>query len=200
MIVFSCDGGSIVLPADGVALVDRADGGNLIINPPRPVWERSELTPDELTLWSFLVAATGQAMLAVLPQLAGGCINYWEAGNWALNAGAPPTGAKRAPDHRQVHLHLLGRAIAAVSPAWQWGEAPAFPKYAEREVWARANRRLSPAEAWAVVKRTAAVLEGRYGFMPDMMQVSSRCESCGHPFVALGGADARWCDECAELA
>jgi hypothetical protein len=27
MIVFSCDGGSIVLPADGVALVDRADGG-----------------------------------------------------------------------------------------------------------------------------------------------------------------------------
>ena len=33
-------------------------------------------------------------MIDVLPQLAGGCINYWEAGNWALNDEAEPKGAR----------------------------------------------------------------------------------------------------------
>ncbi|MGZ5446485.1 MAG: hypothetical protein ACXWLY_31685 [Thermoanaerobaculia bacterium] len=77
--LFTSSGGSIVLPE--LVLVDREDGGNLIVEPPRDVWERSELTAEELTLWSFLIAATGRAMLDVLPQLEGGCINYWEAGN-----------------------------------------------------------------------------------------------------------------------
>ena len=84
MKILSCIGGDVVLPDPLLVLVDRIDGGNLIVNPQRPVWERSELTALELTQWSYLVAATGRAMLDVLPQLAGGCINYWEAGNWAL--------------------------------------------------------------------------------------------------------------------
>jgi hypothetical protein len=36
-------------------------------------------------LWSFLVTAAGKAMLDVLPQLQGGCINYFDAGNWQLH-------------------------------------------------------------------------------------------------------------------
>ena len=62
-------GGSVVLPDAKLVLVDRRDGGNLIVNPPRDVWERSELTAAELIAWSCLVAATGRAMLDVLPQL-----------------------------------------------------------------------------------------------------------------------------------
>lgn len=90
--LFECPGGQVVLP--DLVLVDREDGGHLCVNPPRDVWERGELMPRELTLWSFLVAATGRAMLAVLPQLEGGCINYWEAGNWALNDKPSPRGRR----------------------------------------------------------------------------------------------------------
>ena len=80
-----------------------------MVSPPRSVWERGELAPTKLTFWSFLVTAAGQAMLEVLPQLQGGCINYWEAGNWALNHASEPVGLKQAKEHRRVHLHLLGR-------------------------------------------------------------------------------------------
>ncbi len=89
--LFSCSGGHLALPGKGAALVGREDGGNLLVNPPCEVRERVELTPDELKDWSFLVAAAGQAMLRTLPQLESGCINYWEAGNWALNFAAEPS-------------------------------------------------------------------------------------------------------------
>jgi len=151
-----------VLPAANLVLVDRADGGNLVVNPPRPVWERSCLTREELVQWSFLVAATAQAMLEVLPQLEGGCINYWEAGNWALNEGADPPGAKTAPAHRQVHMHLLGRSRFAKSPDWRWGEAPRFPAYADRLDWAASNARLTEAECEAVIARARVVLAEKY--------------------------------------
>src|SRR5829696_2875375 len=78
LVLFSCDGGDIVLPDARLLLVSRLDGGNLVVNPPRRVWERSALTPPELTRWAALVAAAGRAMLETLPQLEGGCINYWE--------------------------------------------------------------------------------------------------------------------------
>src|SRR4051812_18143968 len=119
--LFRCAGGEIVLPDLKLVLVDREDGGNLVVNPPREVWERSELTAGELTGWSFLVAAAGRAMLDALPQLRDGCINYWEAGNWALNDEAETSGPKRAAQHRKVHLHLLGRSPRAKSPSWEWG-------------------------------------------------------------------------------
>lgn len=133
------------------------------MNPPRPVWERSELTPAELTQWSFLVAATGRAMLEALPQLAGGCINYWEAGNWALNDAAEPAGPKSPRQHRRVHLHLLGRSPSATHPAWQWGEAPRFPPYAERLQWAASFEQLTRDECRAVVDRLEHILPETYG-------------------------------------
>ena len=87
-----CSGGTLVLPSAELLLATRTDGGNQVVNPPRPVWERSELTSDELARFSFLVAAAGRAMLDVLAQLDGGCVNYWEAGNWALNIWADTLG------------------------------------------------------------------------------------------------------------
>ena len=67
LVLFACDGGEVVLPDRNLLLLSRSDGGNLLVNPPRPVWERSELTAKELTQWSALVAATGRAMLDVSP-------------------------------------------------------------------------------------------------------------------------------------
>lgn len=159
--LFTSGGGSIVLPE--LVLVDREDGGNLIVDPPRVVWERSELTAEELTLWSFLIAATGRAMLDVLPQLEGGCINYWEAGNWALNDAAEPRGPKTARAHRRVHTHLLGRSPRARHPAWRWGEAPKFPDFVDRREWAAAFAPLNDAECRAVVGRAEELLREQYG-------------------------------------
>lgn len=154
--------GEIVLPDARLVLVSRLDGGNLIVNPAREVWERSKLTAKELTRWSFLVAATGRAMLDVLPQLEGGCINYWEAGNWALNEDAEPKGPKRAPEHRRVHLHLLGRSRTATDPSWRWGEAPKFPDFADRHAWAARNEQLTDDECRAIVARAEEILARDY--------------------------------------
>lgn len=160
--LLQCAGGSVTLP-DALVLVDRLDGGHLVVHPPRSVWERSALTRDELFAWAALVAATGGAMLEALPQLAGGCINYWEAGNWSLHDAAIPAGPKSTPAHRRVHLHLLGRSRAATHPSWQWGEAPAFPRFADRHAWAAPFKPLTKAECDAVVARTVDHLRTRYG-------------------------------------
>ncbi len=162
-ILLSTDGGHLVLPDRASLLVSRENGGNLVVNPPRSVWERSELTPAELTRFGFLVAAAGRAMLDVLPQLAGGCINYWEAGNWALNDEAEPKGGKVAQAHRKMHLHLLGRSPASTSAAWQWGESPRFPAFAEKDSWAAQFEPLTAHECRQVVERTLSLLRTKYG-------------------------------------
>lgn len=163
--LFRGAGGEIVLPASFV-LVDRKDGGHLCVNPPREVWERSELGADELTQWSFLVAATGRAMLEVLPQLRDGCLNYWEAGNWSLNEQADPIGPKIPRIHRKVHLHLLGRSRTAQSSAWQWGEAPKFPDFADRHIWAQDFEPLTQSECLGIVARAEEILRQVYGVEP----------------------------------
>ena len=165
MTLYSCDGGNIVLPGRGSVLVSRMDGGHLIVNPSRDVWERSELTRRELLQWSALVAAAGRAMLDVLPQLEGGCINYWEAGNWSLHDDAEPQGPKTARAFRKVHQHLLGRSPRATHPSWAWGEAPQFPRFAERLAWAAAFDPLTSEECAAIVTRVESLLRDVYA--PD---------------------------------
>jgi diadenosine tetraphosphate (Ap4A) HIT family hydrolase len=194
--LLACGGGHVALPARDLVLVDRRDGGNLIVNPPREVWERSELTPDELTRWSFLVAATGRAMLDTLPQLALGCINYWEAGNWALNDDAPPAGRKSGPAHRRVHLHLLGRSRDAAHPDWRWGEAPRFPDFARRHEWAKGFRRLEPAECEAVVVRAEALLRDVYGLDPAGILPRTACTRCGYTTPRRPGDPDSLCTDC----
>ena len=132
------------------------------MNPPREVWERGELTPIELVNWSFLVAATGKAMLEVLPQLAGGCINYWEAGNWALNDQADPPGRKDPRECRRVHLHVFGRNPNAGHPDWAWGESPVFPRYVDSKRWASQFTALGEDECAAVRARIEHLLEEKY--------------------------------------
>ena len=194
--VLHCLGGSLVLPPADLVLVDREDGGNLVVNPPRSVWERGELDPEELRLWGCLVAATGSAMLAALPQLEGGCINYWEAGNWALNDAAPPAGPKRAPVHRSVHLHLLGRSVTAKSPHWRWGEASSFPSYADRKNWAKDHRRLSASETQAIIAGLEQRLREKYGFEQSEIKPTTICASCSYPFSRAVSTSNTLCAEC----
>ena len=159
-ILLDCKGGTLVTPS--LVLNDRGDGGHLVVNPPRDAWERSELTAAELASWSYLVAATGRAMLDALPQLKAGCINYWEAGNWALNDAAPPAGAKDVGQHRRVHLHVFGRSRTARSRDWRWGESPRFPDYVDSRAWAGQFAPLDARECADVVARVRSILAAKY--------------------------------------
>jgi hypothetical protein len=202
-ILFTCVGGHLALPEKGAALVGREDGGNLLVLPPREVWERGELTPTELTQWSFLIAAAGQAMLSTLPQLQLGCINYFEAGNWALNFAAEPSGPgsygmKNAPEHRRVHMHLLGRSRNATDPSWQWGEAPKFPDYADREAWASKHKLLSAEECKQIAAEAERVLRGRYGFVSQQVSPWETCAGCEYPMVITPQQSAGRCAECGD--
>ena len=207
-IIFTCVGGHLALPDKGAALVSREDGGNLLVLPPREVWERGELTPIELTEWSFLVAAAGQAMLKVLPQLNLGCLNYFDAGNWALNFAAEPreagssksgsSGMKSGPEHRRVHLHLLGRSRTAADPSWQWGEAPKFPDYADRQAWASKHELLSAAECSQIVAEAERVLRERYGFTAQQISPWETCTGCEYPMVITPEQSAGRCAECGD--
>jgi hypothetical protein len=188
IVLFRCEGGDLVLPNRNLVLVSREDGGNLIVNPPREVWERSELSASELTHWSFLVSAAGRAMIDTLPQLDGGCVNYWEAGNWSLNENANPAGPKNAPQHRRVHLHLLGRSRNAMHPDLKWGEAPKFPDFKDRFEWAAKFQRLTPEECSRIVLRMRTILSLKFGINGGEVGV---CGSCAYPAIRPK------CEECA---
>lgn len=101
-------------------------------------------------------------MLECLPQLAGGCLNYWEAGNWALHDEAEPRGPKAVTAHCRVRLHVFGRSRHAGSPSWLWREAPAFPRFNDRLEWARGFRPLTAAECALIADR----IERRMQLMP----------------------------------
>ncbi|MFN2646820.1 MAG: hypothetical protein ABR570_17670 [Burkholderiales bacterium] len=159
-VIYKGPGGTVLVPK--MVFVDRRDGGHLIINPPRPVWEQSELPNVEFMHWCILVGAIGRAMIDVLPQLEGGCVNYFEAGNWALNDAAPPKGPKRADEHRRLHLHVFGRSRHARHASWRWGEAPRLPDYKDRKQWAAGFKPLEPRECTAIVKRARSLVKQRY--------------------------------------
>jgi diadenosine tetraphosphate (Ap4A) HIT family hydrolase len=196
LMLLRSDGGALILPDRASLLASRENGGNLVVNPPRPVWERSELTAEELTRFAFLVSAVGRAMIDTLPQLAGGCVNYWEAGNWALNDDAEPRGRKDPRSHRQMHLHLLGRSPSSTDPTWMWGESPRFPAFAERHTWAARFERLSPAECYQIVSRADLLLRTTYGLLDGQIAKWSPCDSCGYPAPLAIGDQPHVCPEC----
>lgn len=189
--LFITTGGSLLLPDRSALLLDRFTGGNLVVLPPRPVWERSELTREELANFSFLVAASSKAMLDSLPQLKDGCLNYWEAGNWALNDQADPAGRKKAHDFRKMHLHLLGRNPNATDPRWQWGESPEFPKFVERQTYSAEYQRLTPDECWRIVSQLPGILRAQYNVPSAEISDPVRCKHCAYPTVS----NSAFCEE-----
>lgn len=164
--IFSGAGGTVVVPDR--ALCDRRDGGHLIVNPPREVWERSCLSVPELLRWSLLVAATGRAMLDTLPVLRGGCLNYWEAGNWALNDRTDPVGPKNPEIHRRVHLHIFGRSPNAADPDWRWGEAPRFPNYEDTPARAARFTPLDDGECQRIGERLRSLISNEFRYPEDI--------------------------------
>jgi hypothetical protein len=189
--IFSTNGGTVVLPDRTTVLLDRQNGGNLVVLPVRTVWERGELSSNELTNFSFLVAATAKAMLEVLLQLKDGCINYWEAGNWALNDQAEPAGRKKAKEFRKMHLHLLGRSPGSTDPRWVWGESPDFPRFIDRHTYSQAYERLRSDECRNVIAQAEIILKSKYAVPSSEIASWSLCSNCNYPTIS-----APLCDEC----
>ncbi len=190
-------GGRVCLPDPATTMIDRADGGQLVLYPPRRVWDRTALTRDELIAWHVLIAATAHAMLETLPQLAGGCLNYWDAGNWALNPEAAPAGPKDPRLARVLHQHLCGRSPASADLAWQWGESPFFPAYRDRIAWSAGKAPFTAAECLAIVDRTCLTLREHYGEPDAQGIVCAPCARCGYPAPVDEVDDAtRKCPAC----
>ena len=194
-------GGRVCLPDPATTMIDRADGGQLVLYPPRRVWDRTALTRDELVAWHLLIASTARAMLDTLPQLAGGCLNYWDAGNWALNPAAEPAGPKDPRTARVLHQHLCGRSPHSSDGAWQWGESPFFPAYVDRFAWSAGKAPFTAAESVAIVERTVTVLREAYGEPAAQDITSAACGACGYPAPLddLDPATTR-CPACQALA
>ena len=118
------------------------------------------------------------------------------AGNWALNDEAEPTGRKDARTHRRMHLHLLGRSPASTDPSWRWGESPRFPAFAERASWAATFERLTAGECYQVVSRADALLRTTYGLVSGQIANWSPYDGCGYPAQVVPGALRHVCAEC----
>ena len=185
-VLFRGAGGTITLPDPKTIMIDRRDGGQLVVHPPRRVWDRTALDATELTQWNFLVAAAAGAMLDTLPQLRDGCVNYWDAGNWALNEAALPVGAKAGPAHRVLHLHVVGRSSHSTDPSWAWGESPFYPQFKDRFAWSAGKAPLTAVECGVLVTRLAQLLVEQYGVDTA---ASEACARCHYPAPA-GDLDA----------
>lgn len=197
-VLFRGAGGSVTLPDPRTIMIDRRDGGQLVVYPPRRVWDRTALDAGELTQWNLLVAATAAAMLDTLPQLREGCVNYWDAGNWALNADAAPEGAKTGAAHRVLHQHVIGRSPASTDPSWAWGESPFFPSFADRFAWSEGKVALTSAECTRVVARLERVLIDRYGVAAGEEVRVVVCARCGYPAPAADlDGELGTCPNCA---
>jgi hypothetical protein len=160
MTLFETNAGRVALPNPGEVMNDRASGGHVIVFPARVVWDRTAFSREELGDWSWLIACVARAMLETLPQLRGGCINYWDAGNFAMNHDAPPAGFKDGPSHRRLHQHLLGRSPESRDPDWRWGDAPVFPSYANRVEYSAHRQPLDAKECAAIVAHLGRAFGG----------------------------------------
>jgi diadenosine tetraphosphate (Ap4A) HIT family hydrolase len=106
-----------IVEAPDKPLVDRHDGGHIIITPRNPVSDRQQLTPKQGIELMRLTMVIGEAMRTVLIAhgIDIGRINYQDNGNWSVFKPGGP----------QLHIHIYGRAISATKQPY--GQALFFP-------------------------------------------------------------------------
>lgn len=98
-------------------LVDRNDGGHIVINPKQRVSDLQKLLPVQAIELMRLLMVAGEAMSVALTKngIAIGRINYQDNGNWGVFL-------TEGPDQ---HFHLYGRAKNAIGQ--KYGQALHFP-------------------------------------------------------------------------
>jgi diadenosine tetraphosphate (Ap4A) HIT family hydrolase len=98
-------------------LIDRDDGGHIIIEPKIKIVDRQQLSPAQAIELMRLTMAVGEAMKIGLAHngVDIGRINYQDNGNWSV----------LKPEGAFLHVHLYGRAINSRSQPY--GQACHFP-------------------------------------------------------------------------
>ena len=106
-----------VVEAVARPLVDREDGGHIVINPKIRVENIQQLTPTQATELIRLAMVVGEAMTIVMNRngVDVGRINYQDNGNWGVFN----------PEGPYCHMHIYGRAKSAKHQ--KYGEALNFP-------------------------------------------------------------------------
>ncbi len=103
--------------ADLHPLVDRDDGGHVVIQPRRRIRSRQDLSPEQAIEFIRLTLIVGEAMTLGLSKqgVPIGRINYQDSGNWSVFK----------PEGPFFHYHLFGRSLEARHQ--KYGEALHFP-------------------------------------------------------------------------
>jgi len=98
-------------------LIDRDDGGHIVVNPVVKISDRQQLTVRQAIEFMRLSIVAGQALSSVMRKngVNVGRINYQDNGNWGVFKPGGPV----------FHLHLYGRATNAKFQPY--GQACYFP-------------------------------------------------------------------------
>jgi hypothetical protein len=131
---------NFVVEAVEKPLVDRLDGGHVVINPIVRVADRQQLAPYQAIEFMRLSIVTGGAMTTVLRKhgVNIGRINYQDNGNWGVFTKEGP----------YFHLHLYGRAIDA--KIQKYGQACFFPHRNEQPEFYSNLKPLTPEDISAL--------------------------------------------------
>jgi diadenosine tetraphosphate (Ap4A) HIT family hydrolase len=106
-----------VVFAEGNPLVDRDEGGHVVISPKKRISMRQDLSPTQAIEFIRLTMVVGEAMTSVMKRhgVDIGRINYQDNSNWSVFK----------PEGPYFHLHLYGRAKNAT--VQRFGESLYFP-------------------------------------------------------------------------
>jgi diadenosine tetraphosphate (Ap4A) HIT family hydrolase len=117
-------------------LIDRADGGHIVIEPKEQVRDRQALSAALAIELMRLTVVTGEAMTTVMNKhgVDIGRINYQDNGNWSVFK----------PEGPFLHVHLYGRAKSA--KVQHYGQTLYFPHRDEQPEFYAAVKPLSQAD------------------------------------------------------
>jgi diadenosine tetraphosphate (Ap4A) HIT family hydrolase len=139
---------SFLVDAPDKPLVDRYDGGHIIITPKVAVRDRQELEPAQAIELMRLTMITGDAMSTIMNQhrVDIGRINYQDNGNWSVfNPGGP-----------HLHIHIYGRARQA--KIQRFGQALFFPHRDEFPEYYATLQPLNIGDVIAIGEKIVALL------------------------------------------
>jgi diadenosine tetraphosphate (Ap4A) HIT family hydrolase len=113
---------NFVVEAVTQPLVDRDDGGHLVINPKIRIETIQQLTPLQAIELTRLTMVVGEALTMAMNKQGVdiGRINYQDNGNWGVFK----------PDGPYCHIHIYGRAKSAKYQ--KYGQALHFPHREEQ--------------------------------------------------------------------
>lgn len=145
------DSGNFIVEAPEKPLVDRNDGGHIVIHPKNNIPDRQHLTPRRAIELMRLTIVAGQAMTTVMTchGIEIGRINYQDNGNWSV---FKPGGAV-------LHIHLYGRAKNAVYQ--RYGQACFFPHRDEQPAYYEPFQPLTSADVMAMRNEIQKLLDNQ---------------------------------------